>query len=210
MNLFNDKNGYLCKSESRSLARLKKAIRYDSCTDPGIFVRCVGAGGGVQVHLAYKKSSDNVFFYFIFLVLNLFYRSSAVTFKENYYLPRFQWGWNIFQGGPTFYRGSNCFSPIETHITCDFLGGQTPSGSAHVIPRIVVQSIYSFFLLFQYNLCEFICRKRRERSISSSAASSSSYKILRSVCTLGGVSHAVVTTEPITRYSIRKSRAPIN
>ena len=60
---------------------------------------CGGGGGGVQVHLAYKKSSDNVFFYFIFLVLNLFYRSQVVTFKENYYLPRFQWGWNFFQGG---------------------------------------------------------------------------------------------------------------
>ena len=26
-------------------------------------------------------------------------RSPVVSFKENYYLPRFQWGWNIFQGG---------------------------------------------------------------------------------------------------------------
>ena len=44
-----------------------------------------GGGGGVQVHLAYKKSSDNVFFVFFFLVffvLNLFYRSPVVTFKE--------------------------------------------------------------------------------------------------------------------------------
>ena len=43
----------------------------------------------------------------------------------------------------------------------------------------------------------------------------SSYKILRSVYTLNGVSHAVVTKsradpEPLTRYSIRKSRALIN
>ena len=92
----------------------------------------VGGGGGVQVHLAYKKSSDNVLFVY-FLVFNLFYRSSVVTFKENYYLPRFQLGWNIFQGGLTFYSGgggggggSNCFYPIETHITCDFPGGSGP------------------------------------------------------------------------------------
>ena len=43
----------------------------------------------------------------------------------------------------------------------------------------------------------------------------SSYKILRSVYTLNGVSHAEVAKsradpKPITRYSIRKSRALIN
>ena len=43
-------------------------------------------------------------------------------------------------GGPTISRGggggSNCLSPIETNITCDFTGGggrdpYPPSGSAH-------------------------------------------------------------------------------
>ena len=53
----------------------------------------------MQVHLAYKNALTPFFFYFIFLVLNLFYRSPVVTFKENYYLPRFQWGCNFFQGG---------------------------------------------------------------------------------------------------------------
>ena len=74
--------------------------------------------GGVQVHLAYKKSSDNVFFILFFLVLNLFYRSPVVTFKENYYLPRFQWGWIFSRGGGVQLftgGGSNCFFPIETH-----------------------------------------------------------------------------------------------
>ena len=49
------------------VSSFKKAIRYDSCADPGIFVRWGGGEGvgGVQVHLAYKKSSDNVFFIFI-------------------------------------------------------------------------------------------------------------------------------------------------
>ena len=58
-----------------------------------------GGGGGVQVHLAYKKKALTTFFSFIFLVLNLFYRSPVVTFKENYYFPRFQWGWNFSGGG---------------------------------------------------------------------------------------------------------------
>ena len=59
--------------------------------------------GGVQVHLAYKKSSDNVFLF-------LFYRSPVVTFKENYYLPRFQWGRNIYQGVQLFTGGPIAFS----------------------------------------------------------------------------------------------------
>ena len=98
-----------------------------------------GGGGGVQVHLAYEKKVGQRFFILFFLVPNLFYRSPVVTFKENYYLPRFQWGWNFFQGGGSnlLQGGPIVFSPIETHITCDFPGGQTPSGSAHVIPRMV-------------------------------------------------------------------------
>ena len=98
------------------------------------------SSGGVQVSLT-KKSSDNVFFFF--LVLSLFYRSQMVIFKEIYHFSRFQRGSNIFQGGggSNFSqggggRGSNCLFPIETHITCDFSGGGgvrtpcPPSGSA--------------------------------------------------------------------------------
>ena len=59
-----------------TVSSFKKAIRYDSCANPGI-----SSGGGrvgwVQVHLAYKKSSDNVF-WGVFLV----YRSPVVTFKK--------------------------------------------------------------------------------------------------------------------------------
>ena len=99
-----------------------------------------GGGGESRSTWLIKKALTTFFFYFIFLVLNLFYRSPVVTFKENYYLPRFQWGWIFFQGGGVklFTGGSNCFFPIETHILCDFPGGQTPSGPAHVISRIVV------------------------------------------------------------------------
>ena len=86
--------------------------------------------------------------------------------------------------------------------------------SAHRGLIYLLISLFSFFH-FHYNHHYFICRKRNESSISISGAWSSSYKILRSVYTLNGVSHAGVTkpradTEPIRRYSIRKSRAPMN
>ena len=45
------------------VSSFKKAIRYDSCSDPGIFVRW--GGGGVQIHLAYKKALTTLFFIFI-------------------------------------------------------------------------------------------------------------------------------------------------
>ena len=69
-----------------------------------------GGGGGCS----YKS-------YDAFLALNLFYRSPMVTFKENYHFPRF--GGIFFFGGG---GGGNCLFPIETHIICDFPGGQVP------------------------------------------------------------------------------------
>ena len=97
-------------------------------------------GVGVQVHMAYKKALTPFFFLFYFLVLNLFYRSpDQWLLSKKTIICQGSSGVEFFPvGGPTFYRGSNSFFPIETHITCDFPGGQTPSGSAHVIPRIVV------------------------------------------------------------------------
>ena len=62
-----------------------------------------GGGGGVGSrsiwHIYIKKALTTFVLFYFFLVLNLFYRSPVVTFNENYYLPRFQWGWNFFQGG---------------------------------------------------------------------------------------------------------------
>ena len=56
-----------------------------------------GGGGlrGVQVNLAYKKKALTTFFLFIFF-------SPQLYFTE---VQWFQWGWNIFQGGPTFLQG---------------------------------------------------------------------------------------------------------
>ena len=85
------------------------------------------------------------FFPSFFLVLNLFYRSPMVYFKENYIFSRFERGFKIFfffffffggGGVQLFPRGSNCLFPIETLITCDFPGESRhpvpSSGSAHV------------------------------------------------------------------------------
>ena len=66
-----------------------------------------GGGGGSRSIWHIKKALTFLFS----LVLNLFHRSPVVTFKENYYLPRFQWVWNIFQrwggggGGSNFLQG---------------------------------------------------------------------------------------------------------
>ena len=75
-----------------------------------IFVR-EGGGSGPFGIKRIKKSSDNVVFS---LVLNLFYRSVMVTFKENYHFPRFHGSRGVQHlpgGDPTFSRGggvSNC------------------------------------------------------------------------------------------------------
>ena len=57
-------------------------------------------GGGGGPGQSDKKSYDNVFFCFVFLlVLRLFNRSQMVNFKEIYDFSRFQRGSNFFQGG---------------------------------------------------------------------------------------------------------------
>ena len=70
-----------------------------------------------------------------------------VIFEENYHFSRFRGGptssrgSNFFQGGGG--RGSNCLFPIETNITCDFLGGPdplSPSGSEFAL----ITSVKSF------------------------------------------------------------------
>ena len=58
---------------------------------------CVWVGGGGSRSIWHiKKSSDVVFFFFfIFLSPQLILQKSI----DYYYLPKFQWGWNIFKGG---------------------------------------------------------------------------------------------------------------
>ena len=78
-------------------SRLSRLINTNKSLSAGKIVR----GGPGQSN---KKSSDNVFIYFFFIVLSLFYRSQMVNFREIYQFSRFQRGSNIFQGSPTFSR----------------------------------------------------------------------------------------------------------
>ena len=89
-----------------------------------------GGGPGPSV----IEIPDNVFIVLFLVVLHLFYRMPMVYFKVNYNFPRFQRGSNIFPGGgggggvQLFLGGggSNCLFPIESSITCVFLGGSGP------------------------------------------------------------------------------------
>ena len=102
-------------------------ISYSPCADPGIFAG--GGGGGVQVSLT--KKALTTFFVFFFspqLILQKangqFQRNLSVfkVLKGGQQFPGGGGGWgsNFFQGG------SNCFFPIESHITCDSPGGSGP------------------------------------------------------------------------------------
>ena len=87
------------------------------------------SGGGEGPGQSDKKALTT-----IFLVLSLFYRSQMVNFKEIYRFSRLQMGSNFFQGVQLFPGVSNCLSPIETLLICDFQEGVwtpcPPSGSA--------------------------------------------------------------------------------
>ena len=160
------------------------------------------------------KSSDNVFLFF--LVLNLFYRSPVVTFKENYYFYQgssregifYRWG-----GGPTFFQwGSNCFFPIEAHITCDFpVGIRTPCPppplGIHPFDSTHLCLIFLLvFSLFFFNITFANLFLEGGGNVASAVVVVTKVSLHSQWCVACG-SHEV---EPITRYSIRKSRAPIN
>ena len=81
-----------------------ETLKAISCTDPGNFVR---GGGGVQVSLT-KKSSDNVFFFFLSpqLILqksNGQFQRNLSFFKVSRGVSTFSRGSNFFQGGPMAY-----------------------------------------------------------------------------------------------------------
>ena len=77
--------------------------------------------------------------------MNLFYSLQrganclSIYLRENYTVPRFQWGSNISRGGGGG-GGLQMLISIETHITRDFQGGSgpptppPPSGYAHWAP----------------------------------------------------------------------------
>ena len=84
--------------------------------------------------------------------------------------------------------------------------------SAHRGLIYLLISLFSFFFIFIITITSsFVERGGKVASVAHLVV----VILLRSVYSLNGVSHAVVTKpradpEPITRYSIRKSRAPMN
>ena len=55
-------------------------------------------GGGVQVHMACQKSSDNVFFYYFFSPQLILQKSSGY-FQRKLLFAKVPVGWNFFKGG---------------------------------------------------------------------------------------------------------------
>ena len=129
-----NENATILTPPSTSLSGILLMVTY---ADPGIFVW----GGPGQSD---KKGSDNVFFS-PQLILQ---KSKMVNFKEIYHFSRFQSGSNFFRGGGGGGGGSNCFFPLETHITCDFPGGSgppvPPSGSALGSPIMKDQNMKKY------------------------------------------------------------------
>ena len=68
-----------------------------------------GGEGGVQVHLGYKKALTKFFLFNCFSPQFILQKSSGY-FQRKLLFAKVPVGWNIFQGGPTFYRGSIAFS----------------------------------------------------------------------------------------------------
>ena len=80
----------------------KKAMRYDSCADPGISVRWEG---GLHVHLANKTALTTFFLIFIFFSPQLILLKSSGYFQRKLLFAKVPVGAEHFPGGPTFYRG---------------------------------------------------------------------------------------------------------
>ena len=92
------------------VSSFKKGDRYDSCADPGIFRQFGGGGGRVQVHLAYKKSSDNVFLFLFFFCPKLILQKSSGYFQRKLLFAEVPVGVEHFPGFQLFTRGPIAFS----------------------------------------------------------------------------------------------------
>ena len=101
-----------------------------------------GGGGPGQSD---KKSPDNVFLVLSFTEVKWLISKKVVIFQGS-------------RGGPTFSRGggggvqlfpggSNCFYPIETHITCDFPVGSGPPDPLWIRTCYLDQQEIAFFRL---------------------------------------------------------------
>ena len=121
---------------------------------------CVWGGGGSRsIWHIIKKALTTFFFYFYFFSPKLILQKPSDLFQRKLLFAKVPVGVEHFSrgGGVQLYTGggggSNCFSLIETHITCDFPGVRTPAprqcDSAH---RGLIYLLVFFSFLVQYNL----------------------------------------------------------
>ena len=67
--------------------------------------RQVGGGGGVQVHLAYKKALTTFFLLFYFFSLQLILQKSSGYFQRKLLFAKVPVGVEFFPGGSNFLQG---------------------------------------------------------------------------------------------------------
>ena len=109
-----------------------RALRIESCADPGFFLVGGGGGGGGG---GVRPDGQKTVWTFVFFKSSTYFTEGVQWFyRENYTFPRIQRGSNIFQGGPTFFfrggggggGGVQTLISIETH----------PGGSGPPIPPL--------------------------------------------------------------------------
>ena len=86
-------------------------------------------GGGVQVHLAYKKSSDNVYFLFYFFSPQLILQKSSGFFQRKLLFTKVRVGVGFFSrggGGSNFLQGVQLLFPNRNPYNLWFSRGTDP------------------------------------------------------------------------------------
>ena len=87
------------------VSSFKKAIRYDSCADPGNNFRQVGGEGGVSRSICHIKKALTTFFFYIYFVSPQFIlQKSSGYFQRKLLFTKVPVGVEHFPGGG---RGSN-------------------------------------------------------------------------------------------------------
>ena len=108
-----------------------RALRIESCADPGFFLVGGGGGGG-----GVRPDGQKTVWTFVFFKSSTYFTEGVQWFyRENYTFPRIQRGSNIFQGGPTFFfrggGGGGSNANFHRNPSRRVRTPYPPSGSAH-------------------------------------------------------------------------------